>query len=53
MAFKITSQTADGRKGGAWRVLDGEHHEPTRLDNPNLFFSTKRAANARVRELNG
>ena len=51
--FRITSQTRDGLKGGAWRVMPGDDHTPTRLDNPNLFFPTKRAASARVRELNG
>lgn len=50
--YRITSQTKDGRKGGAWRVLEGDDHTPTRLDNPNLFFSTKREANAACKGLN-
>lgn len=50
--FRITSQTKDGRKGGTWRVLDGDDHTPTKLDNPNLFFSTKREAASKCRELN-
>jgi len=50
--YRITSMTKDGRHSGLWRVEDGDHHQPTRLDNPNLFFPTMRAARARVRDLN-
>lgn len=50
--YRITSLTKDGRHGGAWRVMDGDHHVPTKLDNPNLFFDTKRQASARCRDLN-
>jgi hypothetical protein len=50
--FRITSQTESGAKGGRWRVLPGDDHAPTRLDNPNLFYDTKRAASAKCRELN-
>lgn len=50
--YRITSMTKDGRHSGVWRVMDGDHHAPTKLDNPNVFFDTKRAANARVRDLN-
>lgn len=50
--FKITSQTASGAKGGTWRVLPGDDHTPTRIDNPNLFFETRRAATAKCKELN-
>lgn len=50
--YRITSMTKDGRHSGTWRVEDGDHHVPTKLDNPNLFFATKRAASARVRDLN-
>lgn len=50
--YRITSQTTEGRKGGAWRVMPGDDHTPSRVDNPNLFFPTKRAASARCRELN-
>ena len=50
--FRITSHTEDGRKGGPWRVLPGDDHTPTHLDNPKLFFSTLAAARRRVRELN-
>ncbi len=50
--YAITSQTPNGQKGGAWRVLPGDDHTPMRGDNLNRFFDTKRAANARVRDLN-
>lgn len=49
--FRITSKTKDGQHSGTWRVAEGEH-TPTKLDNPNLFFETKRAASAKCRELN-
>ena len=50
--FRITSQTENGLKGGQWRVMPGDNHAPTRMDNANLFFPTKRAALAKCRELN-
>lgn len=50
--FRITSMTKDGRHSGMWRVEEGDDHTPTKLDNPNVFFETKRQANARCRDLN-
>lgn len=50
--YRITSMTKDGQPSGTWRVEDGDDHRPTFLDNPNRYFTTLRAARARVRYLN-
>lgn len=50
--YRITSLTRDGRHSGFWRVMEGDSHTPTKLDNPHVFFPTKRAASAKCKDLN-
>ena len=47
-----SGRIGDHTRGGLWRVLPGDDHEPTRIDNRNTFFPTKRAAQAACNDLN-
>jgi len=49
--FRI-SNVRNGKHGGNWYVLPGDDHSPIRGENVNLFFDTKRTANAKCRDLN-